>query len=285
MVAVRVVPFVVVVLAPVAASWHGLVAVGHEWLGLGSWAPVVPLSLDAAALYAAVLSWKATLDGDAAGIDRLLVWVYAAASGGLNAWHADATGGLPAACFYGAMSVSAAVVWERTLRAARRRELRALGAIDSPAPRFRWLRWVLWPRETAGAWRLAIGEGIPDARRAIELYRVRRAGGQWRQAPLPDAAPARPTTKTKTPKRETPKTTPSRPPAAPDAVPVTDPELSGLSKTAATRRALAATGGDVPEALDWLKARGLKVDRSGAYKVKKSMGEDDAPRLVAVGQS
>lgn len=267
--ALAVVPFVVVVLAPVLASWHGLVAVGHEWMGLGGWAPLVPLTLDAAALYAAVLSWQATLAGDAAGVDRLLVWVYAAGSAGLNMWHADTVGGLPAACFYGAASLSAAVVWERTLRAARRRELRALGAIDSPAPRFRLLRWALHTRETAGAWRLAIGEGIPDARHAIEAYRARR-GGTWQPAPLPLASDA------KTSKRETAKTAPA----------AADPELAGLTKADALRRAFEAVGSyDVPAAREWLAAHGVEVDRSGAYKVAKRLqaAAADAPRLVAVG--
>ncbi|MET9019238.1 DUF2637 domain-containing protein [Actinopolymorpha sp. NPDC004070] len=170
---VRAVPFAVVVASPVVASWYGLTALGRDWLGLGQAAPLVPLTLDAAALYAAVLAWRATLAGDAGGVDRLLVWVYAALSAGLNIWHADSIGGLPAAVFYGAASLSAALVWERTLRAVRRRELRTLGAIDSPAPRYRALRWLLHFTETWGAWTYAIGEGISDAREAMTAHRAR----------------------------------------------------------------------------------------------------------------
>lgn len=170
--ATRVALLVVVVGAPVSASWHGLVAVGHQWLDLGVWSPLVPLTLDAAALYVAVLSRSATLKGDSAGVDRLLLWVYAALSSGLNVWFADVIGGMQRAAFYGVASLSAAVLWERTLRALRRQELRALGAIDSPAPRYRLLRWLLHTRETWGAWRLAIGEGLSDASAAIQLYRA-----------------------------------------------------------------------------------------------------------------
>ncbi|GAA5006401.1 hypothetical protein GCM10023317_41080 [Actinopolymorpha pittospori] len=65
------------------------------------------------------------------------MWVYAGLSAGINISHADAVGGLPAAVFYGVASLSATLVWERTLRAMRRAELRKLGAIDAPSPRCR----------------------------------------------------------------------------------------------------------------------------------------------------
>src|SRR3954452_16237962 len=86
---VRALPLVIVVVAPAAASWLGLVTVGHEWLGLAeAWGFLVPLVFDAAALYVAALSWRAVLAGDSALVDRLLVCVYALGSAGLNVWFA-----------------------------------------------------------------------------------------------------------------------------------------------------------------------------------------------------
>lgn len=134
----RTLPLVVVVVAPAAASWLGLMEVGREWLDLrGGWEVLVPLVFDAAALYVAALSWRSVLAGDSALVDRLLVWVYAAGSAGLQVWHASATAGAAAALFFGAASVSSVVLWDRTLRARRRDALRAMGAIELPLPRFR----------------------------------------------------------------------------------------------------------------------------------------------------
>jgi hypothetical protein len=124
------------------------------------WAFLVPLTFDAAAFYAAALSLRAVLSADSALADRLLVWAYAVGSAALNVWHADRSGGRAAALFYGVASLSAVVLWDRTLRALRRDALRDLGAVDPPAPRFRFARWAIKPRETWRAWSLAITEGV-----------------------------------------------------------------------------------------------------------------------------
>jgi hypothetical protein len=163
---------VVVVGAPAAASWHGLTAAGEHALGLHgvqSW--LVPLVLDAAAAYSAVLALRDTERGDAAGLDRLLVWAYVAGSAALNAWWADRTGGLAAALFFAVASVSAAVLWDRTLRQVRRDVLRNQGAVSSPTPRFRLARWVVAPSETAAAWRHAVIEDVSNPTDAVRAVR------------------------------------------------------------------------------------------------------------------
>lgn len=165
-------PLVIVVGAPAAASWHGLTDAGEHALGLhGSWSWLVPLVLDAAALYAALLALRATEAGDSAALDRMLVWAYAAGSAALNAWWADKAGGLPAALFFAAASVSAVVLWDRTLRAIRRDVLRRMGAVATPAPRFRPARWLVAPGETRRAWCLAVVEGITDPAEAVRAVR------------------------------------------------------------------------------------------------------------------
>ena len=161
-----------VVGAPAAASWQGLTAAGRDSLGLtGPSAALVPLVLDAAALFAAVLSLRDVLAGDTAIGNRVLVWAYALGSAGMNLWHADRTHGLAAGLFFAAASVSAVVLWDRTLRAARRSHLREAGAMPSPTPRFRPARWVVAPGETARAWRLAVIEGVTDPTEAVALTR------------------------------------------------------------------------------------------------------------------
>jgi len=240
-------PFVVVVLAPAVASWMGLVRLGREWLDLGAMAPLVPLTIDAAGLYMALLAWRATLSGDSAGLDRFLVWLYAGLSAGLNVWHADAVGGMRAAVFYGIASLSAAMVWERTLRALRRKELRELGAIDSPAPRYRPLRWLLHGRETWGAFSLAVGQGISNGDAALVAYR--EAQSLVTSAPRDKASEAELAELI-------------------EKAGGLDPALVGLTKKAALLLAFQEVGEvNVPAARVWLAERGLKTDRSNAHKV------------------
>ncbi|GAA3676155.1 hypothetical protein GCM10022237_39580 [Nocardioides ginsengisoli] len=257
-------PFVVVVMAPAVASWTGLVRLGREWLDLGAMAPLVPLTIDAAGLYMALLAWRATLAGDSAGLDRFLVWLYAGLSAALNVWHADAVGGMRAAVFYGIASLSAAMVWERTLRAMRRQELRELGAIDSPAPRYRPLRWMLHYRETWGAFSLAVGQGISNGDLALATYR--EAQSLVTSAPRDKASEAELQ-------------------ALIEKAGDLDPALVGLTKKAALLLAFQEVGEvNVPAARYWLAERGLKTDRSNAHKVanEHTAALASAPHLKAI---
>jgi hypothetical protein len=259
------VPFVVVVLAPAVASWHGLVNLGHTWLGLnGTWGALVPLTIDSAALYLALLAWRATLAGDSAGIDRALVWLYAVTSAGLQVWFHDSRGGLRSAVFYAIASVSAALLWERTLRALRRRELRALGAIDSPAPRFRVLRWIFHTKETFGAWKLAVGEGISSPHQALELYRATE-GAITQEDEATDENTLQELFK-----------------AASGKVAA---ELDGMKKGQALAVAFRELDAyDVPAARRYLAERGVWTDRSFAYKRARELSaQTQAPKLSVVG--
>lgn len=169
----------VVVIAPAAASWHGLVATGEDVLGLkDGWQYVVPLTLDGGAFYAAALAMRAILSGDSALGSRLLTAVYALAAAGFQAYHAmtsDAAGkSVASALYFAGASLSAVVLWDVTLRALRRDQLRAEGLVEGPLPRWRALRWVVAPAETARAWRLAVVEGISDPSEALEVVRTAR---------------------------------------------------------------------------------------------------------------
>lgn len=305
----RIAPFAIVIVAPVLASGVGLVAVGHGWLGLHSWAGLlVPLTLDAAALSFAFLSWQATADDEAAGVERLLVWVFAAASAGLNIWYADSVGGAHSATFFGIASLTAALVWERMLHALQRRKLRELGRVDGRAPRFRFLRWVLFPIETAGSFRLAVGEGISDPRTAIDRYRRRNdpatdvAEVEQTTARISAGEPSRKPAQVEAAKPAPAKKPAARPvaPRTTSAVQVPAPELQGCkTKKAMIIRAFDAVGSlDGQAAIEWLAARGVTVDKSGTYRIARELRAADetetagdavtgpattSPHLVAVG--
>lgn len=160
-----------VILPPAGASWLSLTEAGQHALALGSWSWLVPLSLDASAAYAAALALRDVEDGDSAAMNRLLVWAYVAGSAALNWWWARQHGGLPAAIFFAAMSVSASLLWDRTLRRIRRGVLRARGAVSPPSPRFRLARWVVAFSETGRAWRYAVVESVVDPAEAVRAVR------------------------------------------------------------------------------------------------------------------
>lgn len=269
---------VVVVAAPALASWHGLVATGRGLLGLsGAWAYLVPLVLDAAALYAAVLSLRSVLAGDSALVDRALVWLYAAAAAALNAWYAAKTS-TPSALFFGGASVSAVLLWDRTLRAHRRDALRELGAIEAPLPRFRALRWLVAPGETARAWRAAIVEGVTSPEDALRIVRAERLD---RPAEVAEVATSGAAELAESPAPVIP---------SPRAEVEPDAELLTMSKTDAMRAAWRALGvqgvpqtRDVVPAMRWLAERGVVVDRSRAYEIRRRVEAQLAatPVLVA----
>lgn len=281
-------PLVVVVVAPAAASWLRLVEVGHGWLGLaGPLAVLVPLVFDAAALYVAALSWRSVLAGDSALVDRLLVWAYAIGSATLNIWYSESA---PAAMFFGAASVSAVVLWDRTLRARRRDALREMGAIEQPLPRFRLLRWVVAPAETGRAWRLAVIEGLTSPAEALEF--ARRTAVVEATTSLPRAA--------------------VEPPEAggadvidadDDVKPAeivaggSDYEMQALNACETKREALLLAWdylqvkgipktSDVMPAVEWLAERGVRIDKSGAYDVRRRLERKallSRVQLTAVG--
>lgn len=169
-----VVALTVVVVAPAAASWHGLVATGRDVFGLrDGWEYLVPLTLDGAAFYAAALAMRAILAGDSAFGPRLLTAGYAVTAAAFQAHHAANFGGsLMSAAYFAGASLSAVVLWDVTLRALRRDQLRAAGLIEAPLPRWRLLRWLVAPIETARAWRLAVVEQITDPAEALRLARA-----------------------------------------------------------------------------------------------------------------
>lgn len=256
-----------VIAAPELAAWHGLVGFARDELGLANgWEYLVPLLFGAAAAYCALLAVRHVLAGDSAVTERALTWIYALAGAGFNVHHAAAA---PSAVFFGGASVSAALLWDRTLRAWRRDELRAIGALERPLPRFRVLRWLVAPRETWTAWTLAIREGITSPIEALARARAVRG------APTADL----PADVTSDPHGDV-----AGPAAAEQAEVSAEPapELAGKSKSQVIVERLIGLGVDfdraaddddyrdqvrnmVPDAWQWAAEHGVPMHRGQGY--------------------
>lgn len=240
---------VAVVGAPAAASFHGLTQAGIGALGLrDGWELLVPLVLDAGAAYTAVLALRDVLSGDSAFLNRALTWLYAVGGAGLNAWWGQ-TLNTAAALYFGGATLSAVVLWDRTLRAMRRDQLRERGAVQDPTPHFRPARWLVAPGETAHAWRAAVLEGVSDPKVAVELARAKRTEqvDRGKQGELEgDRQPQLERGHGEAEHGEN------------------SSGLTHLSKAAAIRHAMRELGsdGDATSVAAWLESRGVKVQTS-----------------------
>jgi hypothetical protein len=221
----------VVVGITAAMSWRGLVGFGTNVLHLSRpWCYGVPVSLDMAAMMCGALSLQAVADRDSAGGPRLLTFALILGSASANAYNAQRVGGLAAALYFGSMSVLCGWLWDVVLRRVRRTVLRAIGAVERPLPRFRLVRWARYPRETYAAWSVAVKYGMTRPDEALaHVWQVAQVEQIEQVETLPE----------------------------------------GIAKADAVHMALTATKGDVPAALEWLSKRGMDVDRSYAYDVRR----------------
>lgn len=167
-----------VVLAPEAAAWQGLLALARDTFRMtGGWEYLVPLLFGAAAFYVALLAQRYVLRGDSAMTERALTWLYATAGAAFNFWHASTVlNETAAAIFFGGASLSAALLWDRTLRAWRRDQLREIGALEQPLPRFRALRWLLAMPSTFRAFRAAVLHGLTTPAEALAVAAAESKG-------------------------------------------------------------------------------------------------------------
>ena len=109
---------------------------------------------------------------------------FAAASAYANHQHGTRPGAPGDAWwFFPAMSLAGPALLEVTVRRVRRWVQTTAGRYERPLPHFRLARWLVAPRETARAWRLAVTEGYwrPDdaiaAARTTRPTRTARTGG------------------------------------------------------------------------------------------------------------
>jgi hypothetical protein len=129
---------------------------------------------------------KTLVAGDSTIALRAGIGVYLALISGLIYWHAGATTSgnrltaestLPAVGV-AVMSALGVYIWSRTARWARRRELHAMGRVDTQAPKFAAMAWVLCPVETPQALRHAVKYRIPSPVQAVESLRLFKASGR-----------------------------------------------------------------------------------------------------------
>ncbi|MBP5867640.1 DUF2637 domain-containing protein [Streptomyces sp. LBUM 1485] len=235
----------VVIVAPLALSSQDLVSWAASPSGLnlsGIWPYVTFVALDCAAALCVALTIQAFYKGESAGLAHVLVWVFAGLSAFANYRQAVRTAAHDDNWFLPSMSILGAVLLEVVVRKIRRTARNEYGVYERPLPKFRALRWIVAFTETRNAWRIAVVEGVSDPRDAVKMARG-------------TAVPAKP-------------------------VDETDENLNGLSKADQLSHAFRAIGEfDAPKAIEWLKTRGITVNRPYAYSVAKK--EKETAALVA----
>lgn len=234
----------VVIISPVALSSQDLVKWASDPNGLGLtgvWPYVTFISLDCAAVLCIALTMHAYYKGEAAGMAHTLVWVFAGMSAFANWRQTLNTPALDDNWFLPSMSLLGAVLLEVVIRKLRRSARADMGVFENPMPRFRFLRWLVAFRETKNAWKLSVIEGISNPADAVKMAR-----GQ----------------------------------AVPVKAPETDESLTALSKAEAIRRAFSEIGSyEALPAIEWLRDRGVSVNRSHVYNIAKT--EKATAALVA----
>jgi len=304
----------VVAAPPVISSARNLYNLGQAQLGMpGRWALVVPLSVDAAALLCVFMTLRAVTSGKSAGLARGLVVAFAVFSAWLGYQEAVTLGFLAAKVYFPAMPVAAAVLLDMVIRHRRRDALEALGALEPPLPRFRFIRWAVAFGETRRAWAAGVRHGLTEPAaclafvREVDTLRALRetpadqvryafaslnsgdefAARAWlaargvhvAQSALDAAVEGRP----RPPRPVAPVTPPGGIPVVADAPPA-ELDLSTLSKRDAIRMAYASLGSwDAPAAVAWLAERGITVDRREAYRIVRAEGPESHLHLAAGG--
>lgn len=164
------------------------------------------------------------------------------------------------------------------------RERRALASMDDvDAIRYAWSALGSWDEYSARLWLQARGRTVTQAAVDTAIGDRPRTPLSVTQAPRLPALPPVPA--------PAPAPAPEGDPQGdgpPDDPYASDREaLSRLtSKRDMIRHAFATTGAwDVPEAVEWLRVRGVTVSRADAYAVRKATQDAGRPTLRAVGPS
>lgn len=139
---------------------------------------------------------KTLVAGDSTMALRLGIGAYLVLISGLIYWHADHTAklnqaalpnpdgqiglGVDALPAFGVavMSALGVFIWSRTARWTRRRELHAQGRVDTQAPKFAALAWILCPFETPQALRHAVKYRLAGPVEAVADLRLYKAAGK-----------------------------------------------------------------------------------------------------------
>ncbi|MFI6534212.1 hypothetical protein ACIBHY_17255 [Nonomuraea sp. NPDC050547] len=140
--------------APILLAWSGQLAFGAEVMLLGPLAIMVPIALEGAVWYVALLEHRAGRAGLPTGIYRAWAWILAAVAASMNFWHgATSAGGAQRGAVLALASLLGVGLWQLTicLRAGRQRRRTLAQARTSWARRIRYPRisWTAWSIRTA----------------------------------------------------------------------------------------------------------------------------------------
>jgi hypothetical protein len=146
------------------------VLVGDGW-GFNLTAAAFAAALESIAIYLQYEAHTALMAGDASLKLRLGSYAVALLAGVLNYWHwaNPDHSPTPAAVAFGALSAISPWLWAVRSRSMHREQLREQGLVEQRAVKFATARWLLYPRRTYSAFRLAVWEGETDPRAAIAL--------------------------------------------------------------------------------------------------------------------
>lgn len=246
--------FIAVLAAIETLALRGQVDFSRHVLHLkGAWLAVPPIALEGGTLAAATLTLWAVLSQDSASLPRLMTAALLSAAAYANyqgAKHANRP--TLAADYLAGASVAAYLMWHSILTRIRRAELRDAGAIETPLPRFRLLRWIFASRETYAAYKVAIRQSITRPDEALARLRYE-----------PVSAPAQ------------------------GGDQMRSEELAALAAERGGKRrvveyAAATLGTYEPiKAQQWLAARGIEVDQSYISRTLTRMIEDRRRELTA----
>jgi hypothetical protein len=132
-------------------------------------------TLESIAVYLAFEAHEAMRKGDSSGALRMGSYLFGAFIGILNYSHYAGPGFRPTflAVATGLMSTSSAPLWGIYSRRIGRERLIELGLIEARSVKFARARWILWFRETFGAFRLAVWTGTQNPDEAIRAWEAR----------------------------------------------------------------------------------------------------------------
>jgi hypothetical protein len=140
-------------------------------IGFNLTAAAFAAALESIAIYLQYEAHTALMAGDASFKLRLGSYAVALLAGVLNYWHwaNPDHSPTPAAVAFGALSAISPWLWAVRSRSMHREQLREQGLVEQRAVKFATARWLLYPRRTFRAFRLAVWVGETDPLTAIAL--------------------------------------------------------------------------------------------------------------------
>lgn len=166
--------------------WDIAIGPGAHDLAFNLTAAAFAAALESIAIYLQYEAHTALMAGDASLKLRLGSYAVAILAGVLNYWHwaNPDHSPTPAAVAFGALSAISPWLWAVRSRSMHREQLREQGLVEQRAVKFATARWLLYPRRTYRAFRLAVWDGETDPRAAIALLE-QPAGADVATGPAP----------------------------------------------------------------------------------------------------